>query len=202
MFKHLPVVIAPGFFTSFYPSILNLSKDLEDMGYDVFSPKPSLLSLCSIHAQAVALSQLVDKTLITNKTNKCDIVGIDMGGIVALYYLHELGGAKKVNVCITIGAPFGGTNAAYLTLWFASSAWEIIPYSPLLAYLAKKPKLQNVKTYNFIGANDLLCPPKKSRYKHARNKTFNVGHADLCLGIDKEILNFIDLILNAEKPNI
>ncbi len=200
MQNKLPVVIAPGFFTSFWPSTLNLDKKINDMGYRVFSPKPSFLSVFNIHIQAAALAKLVDKALKESQADKCNIVGVSMGGIVALYYLHELDGAKKVNACITIGTPFNGTYAALPALLFAPSAWEIIPNSPLLSYLSKKPKLPNVQMYNFVGIDDILCPPKRSRYKHARNKTFNGGHADLCLGINDEVLNFIELILIAEEP--
>ena len=200
MFKKLPVIVAPGFFTSFWPSALNLSDKLKDLGFDVFSPGPSFLSLLHIHTQAFALSKLVDEALSKHKTKKCNIIGVSMGGIVALYYLHELDGAKKVNTCITIGTPFRGTPAAYPALLFAPSAWEIIPGSSLIKYLSQKPKPPGVKMYNFSGKNDLLCPPRTSRYEFGKNKMFDGGHADVCLGANEEVLKYIELILNTEEP--
>lgn len=201
MFRNLPVVIAPGFFTGFWPpSLQNLPNKIRKMGFNVFAPESSFLSAFNIHIQAIILSELVDKALKNSKTKKCNIIGISMGGIVALYYLYELDGAKKVNACITIGTPFNGTSAAYLALLLTPSAWEIVPASPLLVRLSKKPKLPDVKMYNFVGLKDSICPPEKSKYKYAHNKAFWDGHFDLCVGADEDVLHFIELILIAEEP--
>lgn len=195
MNKNLPIVIAPGFFTSFWPSILNLEEKIKRLGYDVVSPKSSFLSLFNIHVQAIALSNLIDETLKKYKAEKCNVIGISMGGIVTLYYLHELDGAEKVNIFIAVGTPFQGTWSAVCGLWCAPSTWEILPTSLLIRYLLSKPKLSNVEIFNFFGSKDKLSPPESSRYKYARNKSFSGGHAEICLGINKNLLEYIEYVL-------
>lgn len=200
----LPVIVAPGFFTSFWPSSLSLVEKLRYEGYDVVSPEASLMSFLSIHIQAVVIKKMVDETLKKYRVKKCDIIGISMGGIAALYYLHELGGAEKVNTFIAIGAPFRGTWAGLVGVCFfgafSPSVWEILPNSLLLRYLANKPKPKGVKIFTIIGSEDKISPPDSCYYKNTRCKLFIGGHAEICLGLNGEVLKFIKLVLAAESP--
>ncbi|MEA3272755.1 MAG: alpha/beta fold hydrolase [Patescibacteria group bacterium] len=200
MSTRIPVVIAPGFFTSASPVSIPIVEKLRDKGYKVVSPGPSLMSFLPIHFQAVALSKLVNEALKKYQAKKCNVIGISMGGIATLYYLRELGGAEKVNAFIAIGTPFKGTNAGFLGVFFASSTWEILPNSRLLRHLMSKPKPQGVAIYTFIGAKDRVSPPNTSRYKDTRCKIFPGGHADICLGLDNDVVRFIDVVFTIESP--
>lgn len=203
MNRRLPVVIAPGFFTGPWPAPLNIAEKLKHK-YSVFSPKRSFMSLFSIHAQALALSNLVNKALKESGAEKCNIVGISMGGIVTLYYLHELGGADKVDTFIAVATPFQGAwSSIYGVIslgLFSPSVWELLPTSPLINYLLNKPELTNVNIYSLVGKKDKLAPLNSTTYQYARQKKFPGGHADMCLGLDEDVLEFIETILEAESP--
>jgi len=56
----------------------------------------------------------VDAILHSTGATQIDLVGHSMGGLVARYYLEQLGGAQKVRRCITIVTPHHGTLLAVL----------------------------------------------------------------------------------------
>src|SRR5256885_13891387 len=64
---------------------------------------------------------------------RVDLVCHSLGGIVARTYLQLLGGARRVDRCITLGTPHRGTYNAY---WVTSRVGrELRPDSPFLARL-------------------------------------------------------------------
>ena len=65
---------------------------------------------------------------------RIDLVCHSLGGLVARAYLQQLGGARRVDHCITLGTPHMGTYNSY---WLASRVGrELRPDSALLARLA------------------------------------------------------------------
>jgi len=192
--NNLPTIILPGFFTAFWPSSVSLIKDMKKEGYTIAAPKASLLSLFGIHAQAVSLSNLVNETLKKYNTKKCNIIGISKGGIVALYYLHELGGTEKVNIFITISTPFRGAWIALLTIFFPGGR-EILPTSSVIKKLLRKPKPPGVKIYTLSADKDKIADADTNHYKNVRNKTFRGGHSDICRKRNDAVLSYIKHLL-------
>ncbi len=58
------------------------------------------------------------------------LVGHSLGGVVARYFVQELGGDPRVRQTVSLGSPFGGTDHARLMP--ASAGRDISPGSPLL----------------------------------------------------------------------
>src|SRR5215470_5809351 len=65
---------------------------------------------------------------------RIDLVCHSLGGVVARVYLQQLGGARRVDRCITLGTPHRGTYNAY---WTTSRVGrELRPDSSLMRRLA------------------------------------------------------------------
>jgi len=57
------------------------------------------------------------------------IVGHSKGGVVAAYYVQQLGGWRRVRSVVALGSPFQGT-------WLAWLALPAVPFAPFLLQLA------------------------------------------------------------------
>jgi triacylglycerol lipase len=92
------------------------------------------------------------------------LVGHSLGGVVARYYVQELGGAGRVEQIISLASPFHGTEAA----WRLPSPLgkvtpvlrEIAPDSPLLSRLRARPVA--VPHTSVVASEDFLVTPPRS----------------------------------------
>lgn len=90
---------------------------------------------------------------------RIDLVAHSLGGLVARVYLQELGGARRVDRCVTLGTPHRGTYNAY---WLTSQVGrELRPDSALLARLqASKENASGVRFTSIIGGSDNIVIPR------------------------------------------
>ena len=90
---------------------------------------------------------------------RIDLVCHSLGGLVARTWLQELGGARRVDRCITLGTPHQGTYNAY---WLASRVGrELRPDSELLARLeASRPCAQQVRFTSIVAGSDNIVVPR------------------------------------------
>jgi pimeloyl-ACP methyl ester carboxylesterase len=90
---------------------------------------------------------------------RIDLVCHSLGGLVARLYLQELGGARRVDRCITLGTPHHGTYNAY---WMTSRvARELRPDSALLARLeATRPAAESVRFTSLVAGSDNIVVPR------------------------------------------
>ena len=90
---------------------------------------------------------------------RIDLVCHSLGGLVARVYLQELGGARRVDQCITLGTPHQGTYNSY---WLPSRVGrELRPDSRLLARLeASRREAERVRFLSVIAGSDNLVLPR------------------------------------------
>jgi pimeloyl-ACP methyl ester carboxylesterase len=88
-----------------------------------------------------------------------DLVCHSLGGLVARTYLQELGGARRVRRCITLGTPHFGTYNAY---WLSNRVGrEMRPGSQLLTRLREtREAAEDVRFLSVIGGSDNLVIPR------------------------------------------
>lgn len=107
---------------------------------------------------------------------RIDLVGHSLGGIISRIYLQELGGARRVDRCITLGTPHEGTYNAY---WVASKVGDSLrPNSGLLKRLrASRPNAGNVRYCAIVGGSDNVVLPRVFA-KNGEDVVYlpNVGH--------------------------
>ncbi|MDW8252163.1 MAG: hypothetical protein RMJ98_22940 [Myxococcales bacterium] len=92
------------------------------------------------------------------------LVGHSLGGVVARYYVQELGGARRVEQIISLASPFHGTETALKLLSplgkVTPTLREIAPDSPLLTKLRSRPI--PIPHTSIVAKEDLLVTPPQS----------------------------------------
>lgn len=92
---------------------------------------------------------------------RIDLVCHSLGGVIARVYLQELGGARRVDRCITLGTPHKGTYNSY---WIRSRiGHELRPDSPIIKRLeVSRERAATVKFTSIIGGSDTIIIPPAS----------------------------------------
>ena len=90
---------------------------------------------------------------------RIDFVCHSLGGLVARVYLEQLGGARRVDRCITLGTPHRGTYNAY---WVSTRVGrELRPDSSLLERLAaSRAQARTVRFTSVVAGSDNIVIPR------------------------------------------
>jgi triacylglycerol lipase len=109
---------------------------------------------------------------------RIDLVCHSLGGLVARVYLQQLGGARRVDRCITLGTPHRGTYNAY---WLASRVGrELRPDSPFLARLdASRARAERVRFASIVAGSDNIVIPRVFSSNDAVVHVPGLGHMGL-----------------------
>lgn len=89
---------------------------------------------------------------------RIDLVCHSLGGLVARVYVQQLGGARRIDRCVTLGTPHSGTYNSY---WLTSRVGgELRPDSRLLTRLRKSRAAASRVRFTSIvaGADNLVIP--------------------------------------------
>ena len=109
-----------------------------------------------IERGAIALRKFLKEHV---RGGEVDLVCHSLGGLVARSYIQELGGARRVDRCITLGTPHFGTYNAY---WLPTRVGrEMRPGSTLLHRLRDTQAASgDVRFLSVIGGSDNLVIPR------------------------------------------
>jgi pimeloyl-ACP methyl ester carboxylesterase len=116
--------------------------------------------------------------------SRVHLVGHSLGGVIARWYVEELGGHKVVDTCVTIGTPHQGTLAAYLGP--GQAAKDLRPGSGVMQRLDQSLRRSRVKYVNLYSDLDfLILPPSSALLPEQRNVhnhlIEDLGHTSLLL---------------------
>ena len=130
------------------------------------------------------------------KTEKISLIGFSMGGIIARYYLQELGGRHRVEHFFSLSTPHHGTYWAYLP-YPSKGRKQLLPNSVFLTKLAKNQnKLKAVNLYSYRTPFDFVIVPNSSSYwKIAENKKFfSLAHFSMIFNrnVVEEVVSKLD----------
>jgi len=114
----------------------------------------------SIQTLAARLARHVDDVRRASGSDRVHVVGHSLGGVIARYYIQELGGADRVDHCVTIGTPHHGTYAAFAGV--GRAARQIRPGSPLLQRLNESLRECPTRFVNLYSDLDVLIVPPES----------------------------------------
>ena len=147
----------------------------------------------SIEALGIELKRRIDREV---KGGRIDLVCHSLGGLVARVYLQELGGARRVDRCITIGTPHRGTWAAkWIPMAFVR---QLSPDGPFIAHLDALPP-PDVEMHSLAADGDALVLPRDSAlcsFGQTRMLT-GLGHNGLLLA--PTLFSAVEHILGGEK---
>jgi pimeloyl-ACP methyl ester carboxylesterase len=102
----------------------------------------------------------VEDVMRISGAKRVHLVGHSLGGVVARWYIQELGGEKHVDHCVTIGTPHHGTMAAYLGI--GPAARDMRPGSEVVERLENGFARSNVMYVNLYSDLDFLIIPASS----------------------------------------
>ncbi len=109
---------------------------------------------------------------------RIDLVCHSLGGIVARIYIQELGGARRVDRCVTLGTPHRGTYNSY---WLRSRVGdELRPDSPLLSRLDRsRENTASVRFLSLVAGSDNLVVPRVFASHGEERVVPDLGHVSM-----------------------
>lgn len=141
-----PVVLVNGTFENSYANWSMTAPALRDAGYCVYgfnyggSIAGRVYGVGDMRGSARELARVVDRVLASTGARRVDLVGHSQGGLMPLYYLSLIGGARKVRRMIGIEGPVNGMSLYGVLTLVASN-----PLTAALAYAAI-PAMADVTT--------------------------------------------------------
>ena len=157
--------------------LANRSTLLPLAGYLHWRGLPQVLSFNYASSEGVERGAIALRDYLRRhvRGGRIDLVCHSLGGLVARAYLQQLGGARRVDQCITIGTPHQGTYNSY---WLASRVGrELRPDSPLLSRLAEsRPAAARVRFLSVIAGSDNLVVPRVFSAHDEEVRIPDLGH--------------------------
>jgi pimeloyl-ACP methyl ester carboxylesterase len=177
-----PVLIIHGFLGT-RGSMYMLERRLVTDGFVCVSFNLGTLNTRDIRRSAFLIHRKIERILAQTPSQRIDIIGHSMGGLIGLYYVKKLGGHQRVRKLIMMGTPVRGTWAALagvatLGLW-STSSWQLLPRSRFLDELAQGPLPSGVEVTTIAAARDWVVPPDTTRLHGANATTVPLGHSSL-----------------------
>ncbi len=144
------------------------------------------------------LARRVDELRQANGLQQVHLIGHSMGGIIARNYLQIRGGAHKVDHCLLIATPNGGSKLAPFAL--SSLGKLLMPGSPFLQRLATAPLPPEARISTIYSRHDnMVLPYEHAQLDGARNiELTGSGHTSLLFS-RRVIRNIVEL-LKEDRP--
>ena len=153
---------------------------------------------------AEQLSKHVQEIMHRTQALSVHLVCHSLGGVVARYYIQELGGDEFVHTCVTIGSPHKGTHAALVG---RGAMRQLRPHSPLYDQLARSTREMPVKWVCFYSNLDsLVLPASNAKLEDPELHATNIlvkDHGHLSLLSSRAVIRGIaDALahMSASKP--
>jgi pimeloyl-ACP methyl ester carboxylesterase len=177
-----PVLIIHGFLGT-RGSMYLLERRLVQDGFVCVSFNLGTFNVRDIRRSAFLIHRKIERILAQTPSQKIDIIGHSMGGLIGLYYVKKLGGHARVRKLIMLGIPVRGTWSALagvmtLGLWSVSS-WQLLPRSRFLDELHQGPLPAGVEVATIAAARDWVVPLGTTRLQGANAMTVPLGHSSL-----------------------
>ena len=177
-----PVLIIHGFLGT-RGSMYMLERRLVQDGFVCVSFNLGTFNVRDIRRSAFLIHRKIERILAQTPSQRIDIIGHSMGGLIGLYYVKKLGGHTRVRKLIMMGTPVRGTWAALagvvtLGLW-STSSWQLLPRSRFLDELAQGPMPPGVEVHTIAAARDWVVPLPTTRLSGANAMTVPLGHSSL-----------------------
>ncbi|MEU3946090.1 alpha/beta fold hydrolase [Streptomyces sp. NPDC029526] len=108
-----PVVLLHGFIDNRSVFLL-LRRSLAQHGRQQIESLNYSPLTCDIRTAAELLGRHIEEVCERTGSDRVDVVGHSLGGLIARYYVQRLGGDTRVRTLVTLGTPHSGTRVAPL----------------------------------------------------------------------------------------
>lgn len=154
-----PVVLTHGLLAT--PGLLRpLRAQLRALGHDAYlATEVSPLVTGDVRVHAEELDRAVERVRRQTGAERVDVVGTSQGGIVALWWAHQLGW-ERLGRLVAMGTPFRGAPVARWFRWLgpvSEGLRQIQPNGPFLQALAAVELERPVTSVSVD--TDPVCPP-------------------------------------------
>ena len=172
-----PILLVPGYFCNRGCWIV-FSRLLLRLGASqTYTIDPKRMT-ADIRDLARQVGDKVEAILSATRASRVNLVGHSMGGLMARYYIEQLGGASKVGVCVTLASPHHGTHLSQIGL--GTNAKQMRPGSEFLTDLDRFEHIGKETKYVSIWStfDNMVVPPTSSILGgNAKNITLHyMGH--------------------------
>lgn len=151
-----------------------------------------------IRQAARDLALEVEALVAESGYERIHVVGHSLGGLIARYYVQQLGGDERVHTLVTLGTPHEGTLTAHLLP--VQLCRQLRPGSDLYAELAAPAQQCRTRFVAYWSDLDqMILPHHSGRLEHddlsVRNvKVHGVGH--MSLPLDGQVVHEISVLLS------
>ena len=185
-------------------SMYVLERRLVEDGFVVVSFNLGTLNVRDIRRSAFLIHRKIERILSQTPSQRIDIIGHSMGGLIGLYYVKKLGGHARVRKLIMMGTPIRGTWAALagvvtLGLW-STSSWQLLPRSRFLDELTKGAIPPGVEVHTIAAARDWVVPLSTTRLSGANAMTVPLGHSSLV--VSEEVYRRVAAALRPQQEGV
>lgn len=173
-----PVLLLYGFFAS-RSSLTNLERILTNRGYQILSFNLGGLFEVFFTRGVIEAAHHLDRKLkelfSRHHFSELNIVAHSKGGLVALWWLHKLGGYKHCSKLITLGTPFRGSLWVWLGLltpigFFFRDLWQMRGHSSFTRYINRFILPPDFKLYSFYSNKDRVVPGQKALLRNSHKR--------------------------------
>jgi pimeloyl-ACP methyl ester carboxylesterase len=127
------------------------------------------------------------------------LIGHSLGGLVARWYVQELGGHARVAQTISLGSPFGGTERARRFNFLVGA--DLHRTSPVLARLRARAHDHDVPHTSVVAEADAMVVPAESAVFPRGEVIVLSGRGHNSLLFDPEsITNVVERVRRHQKP--
>ena len=177
-----PVLLVHGYAHN-RSGFLSISRQLKRAGFRYVDGFNYNALIDGIPEAAARLGAEVERVLAATGASRVMLVGHSMGGMVARYYVQQLGGEDTVDTVVTMGSPHRGTYASYIGVGRAAA--QLRPNSELLRELDESARPGPVRWIAYWSDLDMFVTPvSHARLDHSALSAHNVrvrdtGHLSL-----------------------
>jgi triacylglycerol esterase/lipase EstA (alpha/beta hydrolase family) len=198
-----PVVLVNGTFANMDSTWQGASPLLANHGYCVYafnyggtSPTAAIQGIGDIAAGAGTLSSFVRTVLAAAGTDKADLVGYSLGGMMSRYYINFLGGASTVHTLVALApSNYGTTLDGIITLADKLGAGDLLTSvagalcqscteqeqgSPFLAKLNAAPTVPGVRYVVIENSHDEVVTPYTNAFLPAAANVTAITLSEQC----------------------
>ncbi|MFD7461355.1 MULTISPECIES: esterase/lipase family protein [unclassified Streptomyces] len=193
-----PVVLLHGFIDNRSVFVLLRRSLAQHGGQRVESLNYSPLT-CDIRTAAALLGRHIEEICERTGSERADVVGHSLGGLIARYYVQRLGGDHRVRTLVTLGTPHSGTRVARLANAHPI-ARQMRPGSDVLEELAGPAPGCRTRFVSFWSDLDhVMDPPEAARLDHPDLTTRNIrvtGIGHLALPVHPAVASVVRQVLD------
>jgi pimeloyl-ACP methyl ester carboxylesterase len=155
----LPVIFVPGIGHT-QQGWMIVRRHLERAGFRDIGVLDDSSRPADIPHLADRLAHHVEAVRLATGHQRVHLVGHNVGGVVARYYVQLLGGDAEVSSVITVAAPHSGTHATHAG-WGPAAA-QLRPGSAVLRHLEESTRPMPVRWVCYFSERDLFVVPTTS----------------------------------------